>query len=318
MQGSFKLLLFLVLSGVGLSVHAQIGFPVNGTADEREGLIAFTNATIHTNYKTTLNKATLLVRKGKIEAAGTSVTIPPDAVVRNLDGMHIYPSFIEPFSGIGMPENKPDGGRREHGGNQIFESTKKGAYYQNQAIKPETDAAALFANNPAAMEELRKLGFGFALTHVPDGIARGTAAFVSLSEQRESKNLLTSEAASVFSFDKGSSPQDYPGSLMGAIALLRQAFADAEWYAKGGNEKQRDLSLEALNRQKKLPALFEVSNKYSALRAAKIGKEFGYTFIVKGAGDEYQRIQELKDAGLSFIIPLTFPAAYEVEDPLKC
>ena len=69
------------------------------------------------------------------------------------------------------------------------------------------------------------------MTHVKDGIVRGTAAVVTLAGTNENNAILKTKAAQVFSFDKGTSTQSYPSSLMGSIALLRQTYLDAEWYA---------------------------------------------------------------------------------------
>ena len=51
------------------------------------------------------------------------------------------------------------------------------------------------------------------------------------------------------------------------------------------------------------------------MRADKIGKEFGINYIIKGGGDEYQAIDEIKKAGSKLIIPLNFPEAPDVKDP---
>ena len=38
-------------------------------------------------------------------------------------------------------------------------------------------------------------------------------------------------------------------------------------------------------------------------------------FIIKTLGDEYQRLNEIKATNAQLIIPLNFPATYDVEDP---
>ena len=38
----------------------------------------------------------------------------------------------------------------------------------------------------------------------------------------------------------------------------------------------------------------EANDKYNAMRAASIGKEFGVKYIVKGNGNEYQRINDIQ------------------------
>jgi len=52
---------------------AQITFPKNGVYDEQEGHYAFTNATIYISPDQKVEKATLLIKKGKVIAVGTDV-----------------------------------------------------------------------------------------------------------------------------------------------------------------------------------------------------------------------------------------------------
>ncbi len=181
-----------IFLAVGLlqTAFAQTTFPRNGTFDERPGLFAFTNATIVVDPQTTLQNATLLVRDGKIEAVGTAVTIPAGAVITNLSGKRIYPALLDIDSDYGMPETVRAAGGGGRGGAPQYESSKKGPYYWNQAIQPETDAGVLFKANTAKADELRKLGFGAVLTHAHDGIARGNSAIVTLADERENMLVL--------------------------------------------------------------------------------------------------------------------------------
>ena len=74
------------------------------------------------------------------------------------------------------------------------------------------------------------------------------------------------------------------------MALLRQTYMDADWYAKG-NSKNTDLALEALNNKKNLPQIFRAGNYLDDLRADKVGDEFGIQYTIVGGGNEYERIQ---------------------------
>jgi len=74
----------------------------------------------------------------------------------------------------------------------------------------------------AKEKPLREMGFGTVLTHVKDGIARGTGTVVTLGNEKENFVLVKDKAAAHYSFNKGSSTQTYPSSMMGNIALLRQ------------------------------------------------------------------------------------------------
>lgn len=306
----FRNLLFAACILFSATAFAQNTFPVNGVANEKNTYTAFTNANIFTDYQTLLTNATLLVKDDKIEAIGTNITLPKGTVVYNLKGKYIYPAFIDLYSSYGMPDVK----RGERTSNQFLSNTKTPTNW-NQAIKPETDAISLFNADAKAAGDLRKIGFGAVLTQQADGIARGTATVVTLADGKASDLIIKDRAATGFSFSKGVSTQDYPSSQMGSIALIRQTFYDAQWYAKGGDKEEYNLSLDAINKYAKLPAVFEVGDKLSLMRADRIGDEFGIQFIVKGGGDEYQRIDEIKETKAPVIIPLNFPDPYDVSDP---
>ncbi|GAA5027659.1 periplasmic amidohydrolase [Marivirga lumbricoides] len=292
------------------SLKAQDTYQVNGVKDERPGIHAFTNAVLHVDYQTVIPNATLIIEKSKITAAGDGVNIPKGAIVHDLMGKHIYPSFIELSSDLGLPDKESSRGA----GPQLAPTTK-GAYNANDAIKAYYDAASHFTVNTKDAEKLKKAGFGAVLTHSKDGLVRGTGAFVALGTEAENLEILKERASSHFSFDKGSSTQDNPSSLMGAIALIKQTYLDADWYKN--QNKMVDLSLEAFNNNKNLTQFFDAGgDKLNILRADKLGDEFGVQYIIKGNGDEYQRLAEIKNTNATLIIPVNFPAAYDVEDPL--
>lgn len=308
----------LLLSGLLFAVllQAQETFPVNGVADKREGCYAFTNATIVTNAQNTLTNATLVIRDGKIIAVGASgVVIPKDAVVVDCKNKYIYPSFIDIYSdyGIAAPQ-RAAGGFNFNAPAQITSNTK-GAYGWNQAIKPETDAAKVFAVDDAKAKSYRDIGFGSVLTHVKDGIARGTGTVVTLANQNENLVMLKEKASAHYSFNRGTSTQSYPSSMMGSIALLRQTYLDAQWYKNKPAKEGVNLSLQAWNANQSLPQIFEAEDKWNDLRADRIAKEFGTQYIIKGGGNEYQRIKEIAGTKSAYILSLNFPQAMDVEDP---
>ena len=289
-------------------------FPRNGVQDERLDLYAFTNATIFTDANTTLEGATLIIRGSVIESVGKGISIPMGVTIVDLKGKRIYPSFVESYSNYGQPEPvRPAGGGFR--GDPQPDSKKKGAYNWNQAVNPEVDADKVFIVNNGLAEDLRKVGFGSAITHTQDGIVRGTSALVALMDGKEQDALLKSRVSSNYSFSKGTSTQDYPNSLMGSVALLRQTFYDADWYKKAKGKTEFNISLDAFNSNQGMPQVFEVSDKLGVLRAYKLGKEFNTQYVIKGMGDEYQRLDEVKAAGVNLILPINYPITPDVEDP---
>ncbi|WP_431293113.1 amidohydrolase family protein [Pedobacter sp. P26] len=308
------LALGLVFSATFLFAQ-QTSFPVNGSFDTRPGMFAFTNATIVVNANQTLTNATLLIKGQTIQAIGAGLAVPKGYVVIDLKGKFIYPSLVDAFSSYGLNEapvqQRGFGGQRQ----SIFVSTKKGAYGWNEAIRPETYVKSIFSTDSKKADELRKVGFGSVNVINRDGIARGVSAAVTLNEGTDNSVFLKDQTTANYSFNKGSSSNDYPTSLMGSIALLRQTYYDAQWYGKQKDEY--NISLDEFGKQQTIPQIFEVDGWQNILRADKIGKEFGKKYIIKSAGDEYQRINEVKSTGASLIIPLTFPKAYDVEDPAE-
>jgi imidazolonepropionase-like amidohydrolase len=296
------------------AANSQETFPVNGVSDPRSNSYAFTNATIVKDGQTTLKNSTLIIRDGKITGVGTNVSIPKDAVVVNCNGKYIYPSLIDIYSDYGIPIPQ----RQQTGGgffSQQFTSNTKGAFGWNQSIHSETNAADLFATDDKSAKNLRDIGFGSVLTHQKDGIARGTGAFVTLANKKENLVIIKDRASAHYSFNKGTSTQSYPSSMMGSVALLRQTYLDAQWYKNKPAKEGINLSLQAWNDEQSLPQIFESGDKWSDIRANRIGDEFGVQYIIKGGGNEYQRINDIVATKAPYILSLNFPQTQEVEDP---
>ncbi len=292
------------------AIYAQSTFPMNGTVEKKVVSSLYINAHFHTAGESDFPNGQMLVQNGKILAIGEKIDAPQQCEIIDLGGAHVYPAFIDLESDYGMPEVK----RRQWSREPHIERSEKGAFGWNEAIRPEFSAAEAFKINEEQANQLKQMGFGTVLTHHHDGIARGRSALITLGNQTN-RNLLLSEGATHFSFSKGSSEQDYPSSLMGAIALLRQTFYDLDWYENTPDKNERNLSLEALGRSLDLPLIFDTREKLDILRADRIGDEFDMQFAFVGNGDEYQRIDEIKASEGMLIVPIDFPIAFDVRDP---
>ncbi|MEO7983505.1 MAG: amidohydrolase family protein, partial [Bacteroidota bacterium] len=312
--GMVFVLFFLLFVSV---VQAQSTFPENGVADPRHGHYAFTNATIVKDGTTTLTNATLVIKDGRITAVGSGLKAPAGAVEIDCKGKFIYPSFIDIYSDYGTPQRQQGAGGGGFNFNQPpqLETAIKGPYGWNQAIKSDVDVYKIFAVNDATAKPLREAGFGSVLTHVKDGVARGTGAVVTLANEKENLVIIKEKASAHYSFSKGTSTQSYPSSMMGYIALMRQTYLDAAWYKTKPYQEGFNATLQSWNDNQVLPQIFEANDKWNDLRADKIGDEFGVQYIIKAGQNEYQRIKEMKATNATFIVPLNFPLAQDVEDP---
>lgn len=310
MKKRFTLLLLLIFVP---KIDAQEYFPNNESIQHHDtNYTAFTNAKIVVSPTQVVEKGTLLIQNGKVVAVGNNVTIPKNVVVVDLDGQYIYPSFIDLFSSFGIESPK----RISRGSDPLYDTRKEGHYW-NEHIKPEIDAYANFSYNNDKAVDLLKAGFGVVLAHMNDGIAQGTGTLVALNNEDQTHRLLANKLSNHFSFSRSvTSNQAYPSSLMGSMALLRQMYYDMDWYKKG-NSNTKDVSLEALIANENLVQIFDANDKLNSLRASKIAKEFGLKYVLKGAGNEYERIAEIKGTGASFIVPINFPEAFDVSNPYQ-
>jgi imidazolonepropionase-like amidohydrolase len=302
---------------VATAAFSQPTFPENGIADPRHGYYAFTNATIVKDAATTISNATLVIKDGRIVAAGAGLAVPAGAVEVDCKGKFIYPSFIDIYTDYGTPQRQPQagGGGFNFFAQQQYDNAVKGPFGWNQAIKTDVDVYKVFSVNDAAAKSMREAGFGTVLTHVKDGVARGTGAVVTLANAKENLVIVKEKASAHYSFNKGTSTQAYPSSMMGYVSLLRQTFLDAGWYKTKPVEEGFNATLQSWNDIQGLPQIFEANDKWNDLRADRIGDEFGVQYILKAGQNEYQRIKDMKATNATFILPLNFPQGQDVEDP---
>lgn len=291
---------------------AQKYFPENGPANPTAECFAIVNATIWQDADNVLKDATLVIRNGKIEACGKNITPPRDAQIIQAKGRYVYPAFIDLYTNYGIAEHKHDDAHESE--NKFISSKAKLPYGWNEAIKAEQQATQMFMADAKQAASYHQMGIGVALTHVQDGISRGTAALVHVANTNAHQSIINEQQAAAFSFKKGSSKQPYPQSLMGSIALLRQSYYDAQWHKQ--QKEQTNLTLDVLAAQMGMLSIFEASNQLDILRAAKIKDEFKLNYIVKTIGDEYRNLDAIKQTGMPLIVPVNFPKPYSIQSPL--
>jgi imidazolonepropionase-like amidohydrolase len=296
-----KLIYLFLFIGSVVQFNAQLK-PQNGVAESSPQYIVFKNAKIYISPQQIIEDGTLLIKNDKVVSVGKKVKIPSNAVIIDCSNKVIVPSFIELYSNVGLATLTKK------------EKTSSGAYYWNEAVHPENDASKEFQVDAKSTENLLRMGFGLALTHQQDGIVRGSAALVALGNSDVNKQLIQSQSGLFYSFNKGTSSNSYPSSQMGAIALLRQAFYDLEYY-HSTTPTERNISLEEWKKKIQLPAFFKSEDKWEILRSDKIAKEFNQNWNYIGTGKEYAWLPNSKKLNGSVVIPINYPEAYDVKDP---
>ena len=325
----------LVLTGT--TAAQQRTTPAFGLHENTPRVHAFTGANVVVSPGTTLEGGTVIVRDGIIETVGAAPAIPADARVWALEGRTLYAGFIDPLTEVGLPEGMtpPSGGR---GGTAQAsapgQANGDGARYWNAHVRPENDVAAALVLGNGTTEELRELGFTTVLSVPRRGVLRGQSALVSLGDSTEPRQVIVAprvaqHAGYQTGGARGDGPSvesDYPSSLMGVLALLRQALYDAQWYEAAlayyadepaTERPAANLSLEAMlpiiNAEQ--PLFYHADDELDYQRVLNIQDEFDLDVVLVGNGYEYRMRELLATSGVGIIIPLDFPDAPQVDTP---
>jgi imidazolonepropionase-like amidohydrolase len=287
----------LVLAATSL---AQ-GPPHNGPRPVDVGWFALQHARVVTAPGQVLERATVVLRDGRITAVGTDAP-PAGAVAIDCTGLVLYPGLIEPFFPSDVPALDPNTADQ----------------HWNPMVQPQRRALDGALVGKAEREQLRALGFTLAAAVPSGGVLKGTSAVVLLDEPEPTApaRVLRADAFAVASLQTRG--DGYPGSEMGAIALLRQLLADAQWYGRrqaavaatpalAASAPQPSAVLHALAAQQSLPLWLDCQDELQALRLLKVAAEAGRAAVVVGSGMEFRRLQALAQARVTVVVPLFFP-----------
>jgi len=272
----------------------------------------------------TIPRGTIVLRDGLIVAVGADAAVPADARVFEGEGLTVYPGLIDAFVVPASPSPSP----AASSATRSDPPAARGPSHALASVTPERRMADAPPLAKDQIESLRSAGFAVAQIAPPRGILRGQSAVVALSGAPPNRSLVKADAAQVVALnpERGT----YPSSLMGAIAVVRQAFKDAAWYRGAPPPKtNKDKALPPVERLEANPAwvalqpalagrqpvLFVADEMLEVLRSAALAKEAGLNAQIVGAGDEYKRVREIAAQGTPLVVPVNFPEAPDVADP---
>jgi len=292
--------------------HTQDYFPKNdGVKSKATNFTAIKNAKLYITPTNVIENGILLIKDGLVVNSGKNIQIPENSEIIDAQGHSVYPSFIDLYSTFGVDKPK----RKSGGGSGPQYGPSREGYYWNDHVRPEQNAMGAFEFDEKTAKTLLQQGIGVVNTHIEDGIVRGNGALIALDlKGSDAKRVLSGRSAQYLSFSKSvRSRQSYPTSIMGAMALLRQLYNDADWYKKE-NRNTTDRSIEAFNNNADLVQIMAAGSRVNAVRADAVGDQFDIQYILLGGGDEYERINTVKNTNAAFIIPVNFPKPYDVEN----
>jgi len=275
-----------------------------------------------------IERGTIVMRDGVIVAAGANAAVPADARVWPGDSLTVYAGLIDAYVLPGEPPAAPAGAGPGGAPRQGLDTGEpaRGATSPLSVVRAEYRTVENLAFGESQLESLRAAGFTAAQVAPRAGVVRGTSAVVGLGAGPLGGNTLVADANQVVALQP--QRQGYPGSLMGVIAVIRQAFLDAKWYRDANAAYARnpgsarppvDNSLAALRDavEGRLGVLFVADEMLQVLRAAALAKEAGVSARIVGAGDEYKRAALIAATGAPLVVPVNFPEAPDVSTPEK-
>jgi hypothetical protein len=319
---------------------ATLTFSLTGGAAAPAGLTyAIRGATIVTVSGDTITNGTVLMSNGVIQAVGTNVTVPVDAIVTDGAGLTVYPGFIDLASGAPLGETGPAvggggrGGGRGGGGGAEFDNREDAERAKRAAIlRPDFLAEEGLVESSEGLTALAQAGITTVLAVPSQGIFKGQSALVNttyppddpmistIADYRRGIAVVKSPVAQHVNIGGRGGGTGYPNSLLGTIAFTRQGFLDAQWqrdataiYEKTGGRGPRPLvepSLDALKPAlaREMPTAFDANQAREIDRSLIMARDFGLDPIIVGGAEAAKRIAELQEAKARVILGVNFQA----------
>jgi imidazolonepropionase-like amidohydrolase len=181
-------------------------------------VVAIVNARLHPITSASIERGTIVLKNGRIEALGAEVKAPAGAKVVDVAGADVYPGFIDPSTAIGLDEPGPRG----------FADTAESVDYNPHlrtrvAYHPDSDAIPVARSNGVTTVGIAPGG----------GVLGGEVAVMDLDGWTWEEATVRPSAGITFQF-----PSLTPPRRFGAAPDREQTFADLK--------KARDKKLDAV------------------------------------------------------------------------
>jgi imidazolonepropionase-like amidohydrolase len=306
--------LIISLSFLGSTVAQQPGNPTiqKGVSPPR-GVYVIRNARIITVSGPDIDKGSVLIRDGKIEAVGTTVAPPTDAELIDASGMTVFPGMFDAGTSMGLVEVG-------QGANGTVDLSEVGDLNPN--------ARAVLSINPysAHVGVTRVDGVTTVLSAPTGGLISGQAALLNLVGTTPSEMALVPLAALVINYPRIASPgggfqpeQPAPNlrevitANQRQLAQIRKVLREAEDYGRAHDAYAKDRTLQRPDKNVKLealvpyvrgerPVIFRAERESEIRGAVKFAEEMKLQPIILGGNDASKVISILKNKNIPVIL----------------
>ena len=294
----------------------------------RPRTLALINATLVVAPGQTIEKGRVVIHDGRVLAVGADIVIPVDAEVIEADGLYLYPGFIDAGASALFDDVKPM--PLEGRGVDISKYALAGMRSDDRnGLTPEFAAGEHLKPQPGDLDKYRQAGF-VAVHVLPSGrIASGMGAVVNLSSLPVREALVSSSTFATMQLSERGG-QEYPATLMGVHAHLRQAFLDAERHAKwqklfangvaDASNVERppvDPAFDAFNAMRTVGAktVFVAHSRDDHDRALNFAAEHQLRAVIWGGREAHRVAERLNKTETDVIVQVDFDDEPKLEAP---
>jgi imidazolonepropionase-like amidohydrolase len=310
------ILLCVVAGCAWVFVHASAGRAEGG----EPRYFAIKGARIVPVSGPTIENGTVVIANGLIQAVGADVQIPPEAWVIDGKGLVVYPGLIDAGTDLGVPADASKGGPGGRSGPPAMGPEDR------PATTPWRVAEDLKADDKR-IASWREAGFTSALTTPKGGIFPGQGTVIDLAGERAGGMVVKSPATLAVAFQTMPSFFDYPDSLMGVIAYVRQVLLDAAWYAQAQQVYEhhpRGLERPAYDRTERVVArvlrdqeivLLPANMENQIRRGLRLAQEWNVHAALYGGQQGYAVAEAIAAKKMPVLVSLKWPEKEKDADP---
>jgi imidazolonepropionase-like amidohydrolase len=276
---------------------------------------------------------TVLIRDGIIQAVGENVAIPAGTWIIEGKDLSVYPGLIDALSTLGLPDMAPPppaATRTPPAAPAPAVPPVPAAPTEPPARGPEDrpmtsswlNAADLLRPSDNRIERFRSAGFTSAVSFPNKGILAGRGAVIDLAGDKPGRMVVADSAGQYATLTTGGF-LNFPGSLLGVFAYIRQTYLDAQHYQaeraayaaspRGKARPEYDRALEGVLESKRL--LLPAGRAVEIDRMIRFARELKQDAILYGAQEGYKCAGLIKSSGVPVLVNLKWPEGPKDPDP---
>jgi amidohydrolase family protein len=321
--------LLLALVAAGMAVLVVWAHPARGEGGEPR-YFAIVNARIVPISGPPIEKGTVVIGRGLIQAIGSSVAIPPEAWVIDGAGLTVYPGLIDAGTDLGLPKPE-EGDESAESGHPRRGTAPSGEPASGPEDRPATTPWRVVADELKTSDKRiatwRNAGFTTALTMPEGGIFPGQASVIDLAGERAGDLVVKPAVALPIAIKPLGGFFSFPGSLMGTIAYVRQVFDDASWFDRAEPIYEANVA-----KSERLPydrterviiqsmrgrevVLLSANNSVEILRALRLAAEWKIPAVLFGGQQSYDVADAIAAKNIPVLVNLKWPERSKDADP---